>query len=84
MRSKRGVGGLANTAPRFEEAILMQMPTATKYDLRKQFDMRPNKTPFNVKSAQRPRTVNKNPGLFLFTIILVFYFIRNKFPFSKT
>lgn len=70
MRSKRGVGGLANKGPRFQEQILMQMPTATKYDLRKEFDTRQNKTPFNIKSPQRPRVVNKNPGCLFFHNII--------------
>lgn len=61
MRSRKGVGGLASDAPRFQRKSLTQIPSPTRYDLRKQYLKVDGKVPFGT-NVKRGLKTNKLPG----------------------
>lgn len=62
VRSRKGVGGLASEVPRFKRKILMQIPSPTRYDLRKQYDTTGKGfVPFG-SNVKRHMKINNLPG----------------------
>lgn len=61
-RSRKGVGGLASDEPRFRRKILMQIPSPTRYDLRKQYEKKQYKFAAFGTNSKRMLKVDSMPG----------------------